>query len=83
MRPLLILLASSTLCWAEGSSYRREDVEQLGARVAPMVEIRDPQPRDERRIRSGGRVLLKPLPQGDLMLRATRRDASVGYWLDW
>ncbi len=79
---LLSLLILSSASWASESAYRAEDVHQIGPRVAPMIETRDPAPRDQRLIRSG-RLLLKPLPQGDIMARVRRRDASIGYWLEW
>jgi hypothetical protein len=83
MRLLTILLMLPAISWAGESSYRQEDVEQIGPYVSPMLKIKESQLRDDRLIRSGGRVLLRPLPQGDVMARFRRRDASIGYWLEW
>jgi hypothetical protein len=80
---LLPLLLLPCLSWASESSYRREDVEQVGPYVSPMVETREPRPRDDRLIQSGGRVLLHQLPQGDIMARFRRRDANIEYRLEW
>jgi hypothetical protein len=80
---LISIMLISQGALATESAYRHEDVEQIGPHVAPLVEIREPRPRDDRRIRSGGRVLLHPLPQGDIVARFRRKDASIGYQLEW
>lgn len=86
MRSLASIMLCS-LCMsaiAQESSYRREDVEQVGPYVQPDLPITARQvQRNDQLLQPGGRVLLKQLPQGDVLLRARDRSPRVEYRVAW
>ena len=84
LRALTILILATCTVQAEGSAYRREDVEQVGEYIPPPFPVPPRlRARDDSIIRPGGKLLIMQMTHGEFLARIRRSDVRVGYWLEW
>jgi hypothetical protein len=84
LRVLTILMLATCTVQADESAYRREDVEQVGEYTpSPFPEPPRLRAKNDSIIRPGGKLLIMQMTYGEFQAKIKRRDARIGYWLEW